>query len=275
MVFMQHGLMVGMWMCSTGLIGLWLWLSAAARRVFGCPIGIAASVLVVTAILCKSFGAIALLFAGGVALLFVRHARSAIVVWGLVAMAPTYMVARAYFGWNPQAPVEWVESIGGEQRAGSWQVRLDTEDDFIRAAWQKPFFGWRHWGDSRAVWRNGRAVPDGLWTLTLVQMGFPALVALTALFLIPVILFVRRYPSNTWMSGAVAPAAALALVLALYLIDCLSNAMVNPLFTLAAGGLTSLVVTAPAGIESAQLRRKPSRAHSRRSGRTTKPVGAT
>ena len=52
--------------------------------------------------------------------------------------------------------------------------------------------------------------------------------------------FVWLYPPRRWSEPAVAPAAAIAVLLALFMIDCLMNAMVNPVYLLGVGGLTGL-----------------------------------
>jgi O-antigen ligase len=241
MVFMQHGLMVGMWMCMTALVGFWLWITGSLRRLGGWPVALLVAVLILTALLCKSFGAIALLAGGMAVFASIWMWRTRWLLWALIAAAPAYMVARAGFDWHPDTPLAIVTAVAGPDRAESWQTRIDSEDDFIRAAWQKPFTGWRHWFDTKPLWTGSRAIPDGLWTTILVQMGFPALLAFVLMLLLPVVLFVRRYRPQSWLRVDIAPAAALAMVLVLYLIDCVSNAMVNPLFTLVAGGLASVV----------------------------------
>jgi hypothetical protein len=50
-----------------------------------------------------------------------------------------------------------------------------------------------------------------------------------------------KYPPSTWSHPQVVPAAVLAIGLMLYILDCLSNAMINPIYTLIAGGLAGIV----------------------------------
>jgi tetratricopeptide (TPR) repeat protein len=56
-------------------------------------------------------------------------------------------------------------------------------------------------------------------------------------------LFVRRFAVEQWQQAAVAPAAALAMILNLYAIDELFNGMLNPIFTIAAAGLLNVAGT--------------------------------
>lgn len=50
------------------------------------------------------------------------------------------------------------------------------------------------------------------------------------------------YPVKTWLEPKVAPAAVLALVLLLFVADCLLNDMFNPVFPLISGGLSGLML---------------------------------
>src|SRR5690606_38534229 len=91
-VFMQHGLMVGMWMCMTGLVGFWLWWTKSVRQVWGVPmLGLVVG-LGVTAVLCKSFGALALGVLGVGALGLTYYLNTRWVMIGLIALAPAYMI---------------------------------------------------------------------------------------------------------------------------------------------------------------------------------------
>ncbi len=107
---------------------------------------------------------------------------------------------------------------------------------------QKKFTGWGRWGRSLIRDEEGRqiSIPDGLWIITLGQFGLVGLTALTALLLLPILLLLRRYPIRMWGHPLVAPAAGLAIVVTLFMIDNLFNAMINPVFVLAAGGLAGL-----------------------------------
>src|SRR5438128_2642131 len=58
LVFMQTGLMVGTWMTSVAVLAFWGWWRRAMRPIWGLPMGMVTLILVVTALLCKSAGAI-------------------------------------------------------------------------------------------------------------------------------------------------------------------------------------------------------------------------
>src|SRR5439155_21163091 len=54
MVFMQHGLMVAMWMAMTSLIGCWLWKAKTIRQIGDVPMYVLVPAMLLTVYLCKS-----------------------------------------------------------------------------------------------------------------------------------------------------------------------------------------------------------------------------
>lgn len=57
----------------------------------------------------------------------------------------------------------------------------------------------------------------------------------------PVLVFLRRYDARTLLTDY-APATGLAVTVCMYMMDCLPNAMLNPMFVMATGGLSGLLV---------------------------------
>ena len=68
--------------------------------------------------------------------------------------------------------------------------------------------------------------------------GLTGLISFESALLLPMVILVRRYPVRTWRTPTLAPAAVLATLATLYTIDCIANAMVNPIYFLALGGVT-------------------------------------
>ena len=63
------------------------------------------------------------------------------------------------------------------------------------------------------------------------------------MMLLPVAsLVLLRYPARTWTHPKVGSVVVLAVVITLYMLDCILNAMINPVFTLATGGIAGLVL---------------------------------
>ncbi|MFN0132395.1 MAG: O-antigen ligase domain-containing protein [Phycisphaerales bacterium] len=238
-VFMQHGLAVGTFMCTAALAGVWLWRSRVIRTLWGIPTAWLALALLLTAILCKSTGATALMFIG-LGTLFVGQALG--MRWLLLglALAPVaYVLFRTVGGWSGSILVEITRLIS-DQRAESLQTRIDSETNLWRLVQPDLFLG-----SGRFVYAALRGevgvIPDGMWIIALGCNGLFGLAAFLGAMVLPSARFARRYAARYWNHPTLAPAVVLAAVCALYMCDCLFNAMINPVLLLALGGLATLV----------------------------------
>lgn len=245
-VFMNHGLMVALWMSSATVLAVWLAWSGACRELFKVPMWACSGVLLVTAVLCKSIGALVLLVAGlGVAVV-VRTLGTRAVVLALLLAPPAYIAVRATGTWSGQHMVDLVDSVGLHAGAGSLQFRLMNEDILAEHALKRPEFGWGGWARNRPD-GNTDIITDGLWIIALGKYGFVGLLSVTLAILLPPLIAVRRIPARRWFHPVAAPAAALAVVLMMYMIDSLMNAYPNPVYLLAAGGLVGCAATTRTG----------------------------
>jgi hypothetical protein len=245
-VFMQHGLMVAMWMISATLMAFWLWGSGALRRLWSVPTSLISVGLLVTCVLCKSAGALMLLVAGLGVAFAARFVRIPALVLVLVAVPPTYVYVRTAGLWDGHQVVELAQRVNRE-RARSIEGRFENEAMISAKALKQPLFGWGTWGRWRVRddYGNDITTSDSLWVISLGQFGCVGLGALGAVLLLPAVLLLRRIPFRQWMHPAAGGAAALAIALVLYTYDGLLNAMLNPVFVLAAGGLSGFYVMAP------------------------------
>lgn len=239
MVFMEHGLHVGLWMAAATLVGYALWSSGSLRRFAKLPTGWWVLALLATSILCKSTGATVLL-ALGLALLWIcRRSGSAWPVGLVLLAALSYCGTRALELWDGKELVQMAELVS-EDRAASLQFRLTQEDRLALRALERPLLGWTPWSFNvvQLDWDEwGMVVSDGQWIIAFGTKGLVGLAALAALLCAPVVSFARRFPARRWGHPLVAPGAALAVFLALYFVDSLFNAMINPVVLLAIGGL--------------------------------------
>jgi hypothetical protein len=247
MVFMQHGLMVGMWMTSATLCGVWLWRTGALSKVRGAPMFMLVALLGATTVLCRSMGALALLLFG-LGLLFVnRHVRSGALMALVLLLPPAYMLVRSQGWWDGHQLLELSARID-EERADSLRGRLLDENMLIERASEKPIFGWGGWGRWRV--RNDETgedmtSSDGMWVIVRGERGMVGLAAITLAVLLPFVLLMRRVPARDWAHPVFAGPAALAMLLLLWSIDNLFNAMHNPVYIMAAGGLSGLYLMYP------------------------------
>jgi hypothetical protein len=238
-VFMQHGLMVGMWMCMTSLIGIGLWKKRLPKSLFGQPVIYFIVGLMITAILCRSTGAIVLLALGWIVLVGMKSIPSWFWLIGLSSIAPVYMSCRIS-GWSGESLLRALSYVS--ERDKSLEFRMKNEDLLIDKAMKSPLFGWGGWGRNRVKNDQGKdiSVTDGLWTIVLGTKGFLGLVSISLVFILPVWVYVFYQPSNQWLNYDYISPTLLAVVCSLYWIDCLPNAMINPIFTLCIAALVGV-----------------------------------
>lgn len=234
-VFMQFGLMVGTFIGSGAVLAYWLWRTRAERKVFGLSLGVCTAILAVTTVLVKSTGAIILMLLGMVALEATRILRRpALVV--VLALTPLVFVGARISGWTAPELVKGAGLVNAE-RAQSVEFRIQQEERLIDKAMGRPLLGWGRWGRSRVYDEDGKdvTVTDSLWIIVLGTSGIIGLSALGLYLILPTLLLLRRHPVARWSRPALAPAAGLAMITVLWVVDCLLNAMTSPLFPAAAG----------------------------------------
>ncbi len=242
-IFFSTGLELGLWMNAVTLIAIWLWRTGQLKRLAGLPAGAITAMLVFTAVLCRSTGATLLLLLGLGSLWVCWRTKTKWAMWAMLAIAPTYYTLRISDAWSGNNAVELVRSLFGEDRAGSLWYRFMNEDFFIAKALQRPLFGWGGWGRIFVYDEAGGklTVVDQLTIIAFSTYGYVGLVAFTMVLLLPPFLFLRRFAVKQWAQADLAPAVAIALVLNLYLLDCMLNGMLNVIYIIAAGGLLNVV----------------------------------
>jgi hypothetical protein len=240
-VFLIHGLMLALFMSCAALIAFWIWRTGARRELWGIPMGWVSAALVAMTLLCKSTGAIVLLAMGLAALEIAQRVRSAVPLLILLALPALYCAGRVS-GWSGKPLVSASQELVNAERAGSLEFRIVNEDQLIAKALQHRWLGWGRWGGSRVYDESGKdiSVTDGLWILLLGSTGIVGLVAFGVALAVPGVLLVRLCRSKRWGDPRVAPAAALAIAVALGSIDDLFNAVPSPMFPAIAGGLLGL-----------------------------------
>jgi len=243
-VFMQHGLMVGLWMGAATIIGLALWMSGGLRKLWGMPLSILAPVLLATTVLCKSLGATALVLATTVVLVAMRSLRTSLPMALLVCVPSTYVLLRTVGAWSGTGLTSLISQVNSE-RASSLSYRLEAEEQLRLKAAEKPILGWGGWGRSFVRLyddprRTETVITDSLWILVFGKHGVVGLGSLLLCFFVPVLALWRRCPPRLWANPGATLSWALALVLTMYALDSLVNAMENPVYLLIAGGLCGL-----------------------------------
>lgn len=242
MVFLQHGLMVGMWMTTATLAGLAFWRSGMVRDIRGIPMWVFVGVLFATTIMCRSSGAILLLGVGIGTFACIRYLRTSAAMFAIAAICVVYIGLRASGSWNGSQLVELTRQVAGPDRAQSVETRFYNEEALAARARQQPLFGWGGWGRSRIHDERGRdvTITDSMWIITLGTNGVFGVAAALFAILLPPLMLVRKVPVAWWVHPVAAPTACLAVVVLLWMVDNLLNAMFNPVYVVIIGGLAGL-----------------------------------
>ncbi|MCB1389362.1 MAG: hypothetical protein KDK12_09550 [Rhodobacteraceae bacterium] len=235
-VFMPHGLWVAFLAFMVTM--------AAAARARAAPRSQAGKRLLMVLfglgliVLCKSMGPLTytLIFVPVVLLLKPRvHLLIATLIALLVISYPLSRGA----GLIPTEAI--LEQVGGlsDERQQSLEFRFTNEQRIIDHVREKPLFGWGGWGRF-AVYDNAtgesQSIVDGQWIITIGHYGWLGYLALFGLLALPIL-------SMTWQGrrkgAAPVPveASALALILAVNMLDLLPNATLIPFTWVIAGAL--------------------------------------
>jgi hypothetical protein len=242
-VFMSLALEVAMWMTVASTTGFWLWASGAVKELRGFALKYLLIPLIITTVLCKVAGGWLLLIMGISTWYLIKWSKSRLPVLVLVLVPSLYLLTRSTGLWSGQEAIDLVRSVLNERRAESLQVRISSENLLVAKALERPVFGWGGWSRSRIIDADGRdrSITDGLWVIAVGTNGLVGLISLYSSLLLPMVLLVGRCPARALLSPALAPACVLATILNLYAIDCIANAMVNPIYPLALGGVVGVL----------------------------------
>ena len=261
-VFMQHGLMVGVWMMTATLIAVWFWQTGALKKFQGRNIKTLAIILIICFALCRSTGAYSLFVFASIVLFCAKWFRTSLPLLLIIGYIVFYLYIAAAGQFSSKEVMGFITPIFGEERAGSLKYRFDMEEILGEKARQRFLLGWGDSGGNRVYNQQGRdiSITDSLWIIAFGSYGTVGLVSLFSSLLLPVIVFsLFKYPARTWSNPKVAPAAALGVALTMYVFDCVLNAMTNPIFALIAGGISSLVLKAPESLKTKKTSSPPRR----------------
>lgn len=244
-VFLNHGLMVGIFLCFAVLSALILWREGLREGRSASGWFYAAVWLVVVLVVSKNLGALGIAAFLSTLVVFTGkrvQASFALVVAVVVMFYPMLRGA----GYIPVDEVhEFAMSID-EERAASLKFRLDNEDALLTHANEKPVFGWGSWGRNQLYDEvTGRMVSttDGSWIILIGIYGWLGYIAHFGLLTLPILFyFLRR---KRFGPSLITP--GLMLVLSAALIDLIPNAGLVNYVWLMAGGLSGYVLWPSAG----------------------------
>ena len=248
MVFMHHGLMLGLFMAMSALCAFGLWFTQAKLTLLRVPMFAVFLFLVAVNILGKSTGSIALLAIGIGAMVSMRMTRQSIAYWVIALIPLTYVSLRAPGIWDGQNLVEVVSEYLGPERAHSLDYRFEAEGLLSAKAMEQPIYGWGEHDRGRVDWEksdDGKVVPDGLWIQAFNVNGLIGIGGLLLTFLFPIYLVGRKVTPAEHVHGHPGLISLLSLVVGLYMLDNLLNAMVVPVYFSILGGLVGYAIANP------------------------------
>lgn len=252
-VFLPHGLWVGLFMALAILssLGLWRLTPTGVRPFDRLRWLVLAGGLLVVLVLAKSLGALMITLVLGAVVLFGGRRLVMLVAAGAAGLVLFYPMARG----AGLVPVDMVMNLADSispDRAQSLDFRLRNEDVLLARANEKALFGWGTWGRGFVYdsWGNRTSVTDGSWIIVMNGFGWVGYLAQFGLLCLPMIRLAFRREIGP-------EAAVLAAVLAANLLDLIPNATLEPITWLAAGAVAGTVL--PQAVRSGQgaARRSP------------------
>ncbi len=235
MVFMPHGLAVGLFMAQGSMAALLLF--RLRKAVLGLPSAFVGAWDFGFLIACKSLGAAVYTLAMGPVLWLLRPKGMVRIASILAALVLTYPVLRATSIFPEQGLVSVAKSVAGGARAQSLAYRFHMETVLSDHARERPLFGWGRFRRNMVFDDyTGRdvSVSDGFWIVTYSIRGAWGFICSFLLILSPIFYLRRRLRRITEKDERLM-LAGLACIYAVGAVDLLPNALQN-VITLFVGG---------------------------------------
>lgn len=242
-VFLNHGLMLGIFLCMSVISALALWREALREGRTASGWLVSAFWLAIVLVISKNLGALSItIFLGALVGFTGRRMQTifAVVVAGVIVLYPMLRGA----GFIPVDATYDAAMAIDEERAASLKFRLDNEDALLAHANEKPVFGWGSWGRNQlydAYSGQMVSVTDGIWVILIGTYGWVGYIAHFGLLALPILFYAirrRRFGSSLITPG-------LMMVLCANLVDLIPNAGLTAYVWLMAGGLTGYILWRP------------------------------
>lgn len=239
-VFLNHGLMVGIFFCMSIISAVVLYREARREGRGAWTWLIAAIWLTVVLYLSKSLGALVLAVVFGLAV-FVLGRRLQVVLALVVAVVVMFYPMLRGAGWIPVDAVYEIALSISDDRAASLKFRLDNEDALLDHANKKPLAGWGSWG-RHALYDPATgamtSTTDGIWVIIIGVYGWLGYIGRFGLLTAPILFFALR--RKTFGPSFLTP--GLLMVLSALLVDLLPNAGLVDYVWLMAGAIIGYVL---------------------------------
>ena len=244
-VFLEHGLALSMWMMFVTLIGFVLWQTKVVKQIHNIPISWLVILLLITFILLRSTGAYFLLFAALVVMFAAQQYGISLLFWLLLGGMSIYLYLGVIGSFPGQQIIDFLAQFIDPARLQSLGFRFMNEELLSAKARERILFGWAGYGRNMLYKEGGYAitVTDSLWIIAFGQNGLVGLISVFGALLLPAANFWIRYPPSSWSHSNIIITASVTVGLAFYALDSILNAMFDPIFILAGGGITGIILS--------------------------------
>lgn len=246
MLFMQHGLMVALWVAASAVTTFWHWRESQEKKVWKLAIPLVALALMASVVLCKSANGVLYLM-GGIASYFLYKRKKSSKALGLVFLLfPLYFVFRLSNVITMEDIEAQISKFFDAERVDSLMVRLRQEVLFGAKALERPLFGWGLMGRAWPVDERGNSMIQMIDSMWVIQLSIGGLTSLASYYLTlgfgPWRILARsgkpqaetKLPEEGRLDAIV-----LSIIVMFYLIDGLVNAMPAPIYIFIAGAVSS------------------------------------
>lgn len=241
-VFMQHGLMVSLWMALTTTAAFWLWRSGQIRHLKGVPFSFFILAMIVTTILCKSAnGWIALSF--GIGSFFIYRLTLTVTPFRMLFLLNfSYVLLRISGLLKGEYILDAVGRFFDPARVSSLAIRLLQEDLFVEKTIQRFYLGWggykRGWPGDEETGKALIGMVDSQWLIAFNTFGLVGVFfVMTMVWMGPAVALkaVSRDKKNP--PSLETEVVLLSIIVFLFMMDNLVNGMINPVYILVSGSL--------------------------------------
>jgi hypothetical protein len=240
MVFLNHGLLLGIYFCMSIVAAIVLFREARREGRRAVPWLIAALWLTFVLVLSKSLGALALavIFATWTMLM---GRRLQVILGVVVAVVVLLYPMLRGSGLVPIDTVYAVSKSISTERASSLKFRLDNEERLLAHANEKPLTGWGSWGRNLLYDpRDGQptTITDGVWLIYIGVYGWLGYIGRFGLLTVSILFYAlsRRAASPSLITPG------LIMVLSAALTDLLPNSGLLNYMWLMSGAIAGYVV---------------------------------
>ncbi len=238
-VFMEHGIMVALFMVCVSLVFFWLWRSGKISKIKNISISFITIILIIATVLCRVAAGWAYLLFGVLLFSVYKKKNSVFLLKTILLLIPVYMALRINQFISSESIGNIAASIFDDERAGSLGLRLLQEDLFTVKAMQRPFLGW--FGLSRA-WpvniETGRVLVkmiDSFWMIIFTRYGLLALFSVyIGIGIGPFLILLSLEKRTNHISIEL---VLLCLIVILFMVDTLLNGMINQMYIMVSGSL--------------------------------------